>query len=317
MSGAVSLETDFRSVHSLRGASSSDISYVSHKKFLKSGAVSKAGLLLLEEGLELPGRSFIAVKNVQQVLILLLESLYPPVHHLSEVTSIQEKSSVTVHPDAVIYPGATISSNVSIAKDSVIYPGVFIGKGCKIGEGCTLHPNVVLYHECEVGNHVIIHAGSVIGSDGFGYLPQADGSRVKIPQVGNVVIEDDVEIGSNSSIDRAALDTTLIKRGTKIDNLVQVAHNVTVGEDNVLCSQVGISGSCTLGSSVILAGQVGLADHVEICNQVMIGAKSGVPSSVKTSGIYSGIPIMEQRLWRRAMGALKKLPEFMKHKANH
>ncbi len=307
---------EFLSVRSLSAAGPSDIAYISHKKFLGQLLRSQAGLFLVEEGIAVPsGITCISVRNVQQAVIVLLKALYPAVDARTEAGELPFSSSADIHPEAVLYPGVSVCGGVSVGKGSVLYPGVFVGRGCRIGEGCILYPNVVLYHECFLGDNVIIHAGSVIGSDGFGYLPQGDGSRVKIPQVGDVIIEDDVEVGSNVSIDRAALDSTIIKRGTKIDNLVQIAHNVTVGEDNVLCSQVGISGSCTLGSSVILAGQVGLADHVEICDKVMIGAKSGVSSSVRKAGVYSGIPIMEQRLWLRAMAALKKLPEFMKRKS--
>ncbi|HYS44524.1 MAG TPA: UDP-3-O-(3-hydroxymyristoyl)glucosamine N-acyltransferase, partial [Geobacteraceae bacterium] len=173
------------------------------------------------------------------------------------------------------------------------------------------HANVAVRERCRIGNRVTIHAGTVIGGDGFGYAP--DGAEwYKIPQVGIVVIEDDVEIGANTAVDRAALEVTLIRRGTKIDNLVQVAHNCVIGENCMIMSQVGIAGSSKLGDHVILTGQVGLAGHMEIGANTMVGAKSGVSGSLPANGMFSGIPAIPHREWLRAMGTIPKLPDMRK-----
>ncbi|HEX9023719.1 MAG TPA: UDP-3-O-(3-hydroxymyristoyl)glucosamine N-acyltransferase, partial [Geobacteraceae bacterium] len=183
--------------------------------------------------------------------------------------------------------------------------------GVEVGDDVTLHANVVVRERCRIGNRVIVHSGAVIGSDGFGYAPDGKG-WYKIPQIGIVIIEDDVEIGANAAIDRAALEVTLIKRGTKIDNLVQIAHNCVIGENCMIVSQVGISGSAKLGEHVTLAGQVGVAGHLEIGANTMVGAKSGVPGNLPANGMFSGIPTIPHREWLRSMGTVPKLPEIRK-----
>ena len=206
--------------------------------------------------------------------------------------------------------GVCIGENVSIGNDVVLYPNVVIGNDCKIDDYCTLHPNVTLYRNTEMGRHVIVHAGTVIGADGFGYTLDEKGCHYKINQFGRVVIEDFVEIGANSCIDRAAMDTTLIKAGTKIDNLVQVAHNCTVGNHSILVAQVGLAGSCRLGHHVVLAGQVGLADHVTLGNQVTVTAKSGTFRDLENNAVVSGWPAVPTGTWKRYVATLPKLPDL-------
>jgi UDP-3-O-[3-hydroxymyristoyl] glucosamine N-acyltransferase len=193
----------------------------------------------------------------------------------------------------------------------VLYPGVYVGPGAKIGRDCVLHPNVVVYDRCIIGDRVIIHAGTVIGADGFGYAAH-QGTHHKIPQVGIVKIEDDVEIGANTTIDRAALGVTLIGKGTKIDNLVMIAHNVQTGPHCLIVAQAGIAGSTTLGHHVVLGGQVGVAGHVEIGDGAMAGAQCGITNSVEPGQVVLGSPHMPLKDARRMFILCQTLPDTMK-----
>ncbi|MDY6954065.1 MAG: UDP-3-O-(3-hydroxymyristoyl)glucosamine N-acyltransferase, partial [Thermodesulfobacteriota bacterium] len=228
-----------------------------------------------------------------------------------------------------ISPRATVGRNFRCGKNISAYPGVFIGDDVTVGNGVTLEPGVVLGHgvrlgddvlvranvsildRCQVGNRVLIHAGSVIGSDGFGFASDGD-KYYKIPQVGIVRIDDDVEIGACNTIDRATFGQTWIKRGVKTDNLVHIAHNVVVGEDTVLVAQVGISGSVTIGDHSILAGQAGVAQHVTIGSRVTVGGQSGISKSIPDGQIVSGSPGMAHRVWLKASTILPKLPDMKK-----
>jgi UDP-3-O-[3-hydroxymyristoyl] glucosamine N-acyltransferase len=210
-----------------------------------------------------------------------------------------------------IYPLVYIAANVTIGDRVTVYPHTCIGEGVTIDDDTTVYPNVTIREGCRIGKRVIIHAGTVIGSDGFGFAP--DGNRYhKIPQVGTVQIDDDVEIGANNSIDRGAIGKTWIKRGVKTDNLVHIAHNVVVGEDTILIAQVGISGSTTLGNHVILAGQVGVVGHVEIGDNTMVGAKTGVSGNVPANTIVSGYPHMDHKQWLKSSRCYPLLPQIRK-----
>jgi UDP-3-O-[3-hydroxymyristoyl] glucosamine N-acyltransferase len=213
--------------------------------------------------------------------------------------------------DITVHPGAAVASGVVVGDRVTLHPGVVLYPGVTVGDDVTLHANVTIRESCRIGNRVIIHASTVIGSDGLGYAPDGH-SWYKIPQIGIVIIEDDVEIGSNSSVDRAALGATRIGRGTKIDNLVQIAHNCVLGENCMLCSQVGISGSTQVGNHVIMGGQVGVAGHVRIGDNVVIGAKSGVPGNIEANQMVTGIPAIAHREWLKASNIIPKLPEFRK-----
>ncbi|MFC2158887.1 UDP-3-O-(3-hydroxymyristoyl)glucosamine N-acyltransferase, partial [Acidobacteriota bacterium] len=194
----------------------------------------------------------------------------------------------------------------------VIFPLAAIYPGAKIGGKSVIHSHVAVRENIQVGENVIIHNGAMIGSDGFGYLQDKEGRHIKIPQTGTVIIEDDVEIGANSCIDRAALESTIIKRGTKIDNLVQIAHNVEVGEDTILASQTGIAGSTKIGKKVITAGQVGIADHLTIGDQVIAAAKTGVTKSLPDKAFVSGSPHLNIQEWRKAWASIPKLFELIR-----
>jgi UDP-3-O-[3-hydroxymyristoyl] glucosamine N-acyltransferase len=219
---------------------------------------------------------------------------------------------VEIGPEVSIHPFVYVGDRSRIGSRVVLYPGVYIGEEVEIGEGTILYPNVVVMDHCRIGRRVIIHGGTVIGSDGFGFVPDKSG-YVKIPQVGIVEIEDDVEIGANCAIDRAAMGKTLIQKGVKTDNLVQIAHNVVIGENTVLVAQVGIAGSTEIGRWVALGGQVGVVGHITIGDQARVGAQSGVGSDVKAGEILSGSPAFPHREWLKAQVVFPRLPEIKKN----
>ena len=210
-----------------------------------------------------------------------------------------------------IYVGAFtyISNNASIGNNCKIFPQCYIGDNVKIGSNCIIYPGVKIYHNCVIGNNVIIHAGTVIGSDGFGFAPQ-NGEYVKIAQIGNVVVEDNVEIGANTTIDRATLGSTIIKRGAKLDNLIQVAHNVEIGESTVMAAQVGVAGSTKVGKHCMIGGQVGFAGHITIGDNVNIGAQSGIPNNVDSKSNLLGYPAIPAKEFARQVVMMKRLPEI-------
>jgi UDP-3-O-[3-hydroxymyristoyl] glucosamine N-acyltransferase len=201
----------------------------------------------------------------------------------------------------------------SIGKGSKIFPHVYIGENVSLGDNCIIYPGVRIYQGCKIGNNCTIHANAVIGSDGFGFAPTADGSYKKIPQIGHVVIEDDVEIGANTVVDRATLDTTVIRKGVKIDNLVQIAHNVEVGENTVIAAQTGIAGSAKIGKNCMFAGQVGIVGHITIADNTTTGAQAGINSTVKKPGTtIIGSPAIHYRDYFKAYTLFRHLPEFKK-----
>jgi UDP-3-O-[3-hydroxymyristoyl] glucosamine N-acyltransferase len=216
--------------------------------------------------------------------------------------------SAQVHPTANIGAHVYIGERVLIGHGSNVLPGACIGADTKIGSNSVIHPNAVVYDNVEIGNNVVIGAGSVIGFDGFGYVPIGDGSYKKIPQVGNVVIEDNVEIGANCTIDRATVAETRIKRGVKMDNLIQIAHNVEIGENSVIAAQTGVSGSSKIGKQNIFGGQVGITGHIHTADHVIVGAQSGVSKTLTKSGTYFGYPAREYREALKVEGAMRSIP---------
>ena len=228
-----------------------------------------------------------------------------------------------IHPTAVVAESATVTESATVGARAVIEDGAFVGSGtsigaacvlgqdCRIGEGCALFPGVLVYPGVELGDRVIVHAGAVLGADGFGYAHSPMG-HTKIPQVGTLVIEDDVEIGANSCVDRGALGKTHIGRGTKIDNLVQIGHNCHVGAHSILCGQVGLGGSTTIGEGVMIGGQAGVAGHMSVGDGAMLAAASGVTNDVAAGQQVAGYPHLEVATWRRAMAALRSLPELVR-----
>ena len=220
--------------------------------------------------------------------------------------------SAEVGNDLYIGAFAYISENSKIGDKSKIYPHVFIGENVTIGKNVTLFSGVKIYEGCKVGDNSIIHAGAVIGADGFGFAPQADGSYHKIPQIGNVVVENDVEIGANTTIDRAVMGSTFIRQGVKLDNLIQIAHNVEIGKHTVMASQVGISGSTKIGENCVFGGQVGLAGHLKIGDNVKFGAQSGIMSNTKDGEEIIGSPAIPIREFYKSSVIFRKLPDMYK-----
>lgn len=220
-------------------------------------------------------------------------------------------ATAQVDPTAHIGPHCTVGERVRIGAHSVLQANNFVGDDAVLGDGTNLFPNVTIYARSQIGKRVRIHAGTVIGSDGFGYVFDS-GFHRKVPQIGNILIGDDVEIGANVTVDRGALGSTIIGKGTKIDNLVHIAHNVEIGEHSILCGQVGIAGSAKLGNYVVLAGQVGIAGHLKIGNQVTIGSKSGVMHSIPDGQMWLGIPAQPDKQAKRIVIAIQRLPDLLK-----
>ncbi|MFO1023423.1 MAG: UDP-3-O-(3-hydroxymyristoyl)glucosamine N-acyltransferase, partial [Planctomycetales bacterium] len=221
----------------------------------------------------------------------------------------------TIHPSATfgvnchVFPGAYIAANVSLGRDCVVHPGAVISENCRIGDGCRIHPNAVLYPNVILGSRVILHANAVLGADGFGYRFR-NGAFQKIPQLGWVVVEDDVEIGAAATIDRGMIGPTVIGQGTKIDNLVMIGHNCEIGKHNAFASQVGFAGSVTTGDYVRCAGQVGVADHVHLGTGCSLGAKAGIHKDMEGGKAYLGIPAVEEREQIKLVMSMKKIPEL-------
>lgn len=235
--------------------------------------------------------SYIEVKDPHNALNLLLKKFFQPNFGMKGIDpTAQIDSTAIISSSAIIGKNVVISAGSKIGENSVIHHNSVIMENVTIGDNCLIYPNVTIRENCRLGNNIIIHSNTCIGSDGFGFIPNAKGEYEKIPQIGNVVIEDNVEIGSNVSVDRAALGSTIIKKGTKIDNLVQIAHNVVIGENSIIISQSGIAGSTKIGKNCILAGQVGVVGHIEIADNVTITAQSGVSKSIEKAGKYRGSP---------------------------
>jgi UDP-3-O-[3-hydroxymyristoyl] glucosamine N-acyltransferase len=303
-------ETIITGLSNLESAESGDLAFLASERFLKAAQSSRAGAVIAAK----------PVPDVQYPMLLVDHPAYAftrvaqhffvaPYRARGVAADLARGDEVSIGADASIWPRVTLGDRVSIGARVTLFPGVFVGDDSVIGDDSLLYPNVVVREGCTLGARVIVHSGTVIGSDGFGYV-QHGGRHHKIPQLGGVVIEDDVELGANVTVDRATFGQTRIKQGTKIDNLVQVAHNVTVGEHNILVAQVGIAGSTTLGQYVMVGGQAGLADHLQIGDHVMIAAKSGVTRNLEGNQVVSGAPVMPHATFLKAQAVIPQLPEL-------
>ncbi len=302
-------DLEIRGASGLVDAEEGHVSFVADKKSLPQALESRASSFIVGEFFSELDAPQIIVKKPIYSFAKLLGHFYTParpnagIHKLAVV-----EDGAVVSEEACVEAFARVSEGASIGARTVLHSGVFVGKGAGIGEDCIIYPNVVIREGVSIGNRVIIHPGAVIGSDGFSFVLH-EGRHHKIPQVGGVVIGDDVEIGACTTIDRATTGNTVIGNGTKIDNLVQIAHNVKIGEHSILVSQVGVAGSCNIGNYVVMGGQVGLADHLNIEDGVMLAARSGVMKNLK-KGIYAGSPAIPRREYMRAVSFLYRLPEL-------
>jgi UDP-3-O-[3-hydroxymyristoyl] glucosamine N-acyltransferase len=303
--------TRIEGIASLGEARSGELSFVTGSRYRDQALASRASALIVPpsfDDLEVPrlvhANPYLLFARIAQLFHQppRLNMGIHPTAFVSDGADLAEE--VRIGPLAYVGPGARIGARTSV------FGGAYIGTDAEIGEDCTVYPGVLILDGCRLGNRVIIHGGTVIGSDGFGYVQDEAGRSIKIPQMGYVRIDDDVEIGSNCSIDRATFDFTWIQQGVKIDNLVQIAHNVIVGEHSILVAQVGISGSTRLGRHVILAGQVGLADHIEIGDGTRVAAKSGVAHSIRAGQDMIGLPAVPRKQWFKTFAHVQKLSHY-------
>ncbi len=287
------------------------LTYIASNKLIPRLRASSAAAVIVKEPIYELDIPQIAAENPLLAFARALEVFYVQPHMPEGVMSgAVVADSVRLGRDVTVYPRSFIAEGVTAGDRTVVYPGVFIGKGSSIGKDCIIHPNVTIREGVTIGSRVIIHSGTVIGSDGFGYV-FSDGRHYKIPQVGGVIVEDHVEIGASVTIDRATTGNTRIGEGTKIDNLVQIGHNVSIGKHCIIVAQVGIGGSTEIGNYVTLAGQVGVSDHSQIEDECVVGAMSGVVGRLH-KGVYSGIPVMPHFRWLRARALYERLPELQK-----
>lgn len=291
------------------------ISFLSNPKYTHYLYNTKSSIVIVNEDLELE-------KDVDATLIR-VKNAYESIAKLLQIYEASKPKKTGIAPQAYIAPSAKLGNNCYVGPFAYVGEGADIGDGCqiyphavigdnvKVGTNCIFYPNTTIYQGCKIGNNVTIHAGSVIGADGFGFAPGADGYD-KIPQIGIVVIEDNVEIGANTCVDRSTMGATVIHKGVKLDNLVQVAHNVEIGENTVMSAQVGIAGSTKVGSWCMFGGQVGLAGHITIGDKTFLGAQSGVPGSLKGGEELIGTPPMNPRAYFKSQAIFRRLPDMYK-----
>jgi len=297
----------------IQTATGCEISFVANERYAKYLQTTHAAAVVLDLKTKCSHLPVLRHPNPYLAFAYVIDLLYPEAPLLQpgiDPAAVVEKDSA-VDSTAAIGPLCHLRSGASVRKGSQLVSSVFLGCNASVGENCLLYPGVRIMDDCRIGNNVIIHSSTVIGSDGFGFAESERGLK-KIKQIGWVEIDDDVEIGSNTSIDRGALGPTKIGRGTKIDNLVQIAHNVEIGENCIIVSQVGISGSTKIGNGVVLAGQVGVVGHVEIGDGVRVGAQSGVPRSIPAGKTVFGYPARDIMETKRIEAALTRLPELLK-----
>jgi UDP-3-O-[3-hydroxymyristoyl] glucosamine N-acyltransferase len=307
-------DADITGVGPVESAQPGQITFIANIKYAAMARTTRASALIVDDKFAAPeDKPCLRTKNPHLAYARAMELFYRPPEY--------ERG---IHPTAVVHPTAKLGPKASIGAHVVIEAGVAIGENCtllphtviyrgvRIGNNFFAHSHVAVRENCEIGNNVLLHNGVVVGSDGFGFAKDDQGRWYKIPQTGKVVIEDDVEIQANSCIDRASLGETRIGRGTKMDNLVQVGHNCTIGENGLLCAQVGLAGSTELGKNVILAGQAGVAGHCKLGDGVVVTAQSGTHGDIEAGAIVSGSPAFDNRQWLRSTAIFSKLPELAK-----
>ncbi|MBM7117549.1 UDP-3-O-(3-hydroxymyristoyl)glucosamine N-acyltransferase [Archangium primigenium] len=305
-------------LNGLAEAGPGELSFYGNTRYRKQYDASRASAVLV--GRDVAPREGVALVRVANphLAFAQVSRLFHPVATFAAGVSpgAHVHAEASVHPDATVMAGATVDKGARVGARTVLFPGVYVGESAEVGTDCLLYPNVTVREHCVVGARVILHASCVVGADGFGFAFNPEGPRgpehYKVPQAGLVRIEDDVEVGACTTIDRATLGETVIGRGTKIDNLVQIAHNVKVGPLSLICAQAGVSGSSELGTGVVLAGQVGVVGHIRVGDMAKVGAQSGVAHDVEDGQTVSGTPAMPHKEWLRASAALGQLGDLLK-----
>ena len=301
-------------VSSIEDGKAGGLAYLSNPKYEQYLYTTQCSIVLVDKSFEPKqdvAATLIKVDNVGACvhqLLQMYQAMKPQKSGISSRASISEKA--TVGENCYIGDFAVNEAGDVVGNGAQIYPHCYVGDNVKVGEGTTLYPRVTIYEGCAVGSRCIIHAGAVIGADGFGFAPNAAGGFDKIPQLGNVIIEDDVEIGANTCIDRAKTDSTIIRRGVKLDNLIQIGHNVQIGENTVSSAQTGIAGTSKVGKNCFLAGQVGIADHITVGNFVKIGSQSGIDRDVPDGEVRFGSPALKGMGYYRSFAVFKELPDM-------
>lgn len=307
-------------VHSfgkIEEASEGQLSFLANPKYEEFLYTTKASIIIINDGFDLRENipaTLIRVPDAYSAFATLLGKYQELMQQ--QLSGIQEPAYIakTARYGTNVFIGAFayLGEHVKVGNNTKIYPNAYIGDNVVLGDNTVIHPGVRIYHDCIVGNHVTIHAGTVIGSDGFGFAPQADGSFKKVPQIGNVVIEDHVEVGANATIDRATIGSTLIKSGAKLDNLIQIAHNVEVGNSTVIAAQAGVSGSTKIGNGVMIGGQAGIVGHIQLGDGSRVNAQSGVSKSLEPGKAVTGSPAYDYTAALRSQAVTRKLPELEK-----
>jgi len=306
-------EIEIHRVAAIEDAGPGDLTFFTNPKYVRALRTTGASAVILSEKAEAAPCAMLRVSHpylaFARAVELFADRNRPPagIHRLADVAP-----TAIIAPDAVIGPFVVVGDHARVGARTLVYPHVTIGPGAQIGEDCVIHARVSIRERAQIGNRVVLQDGAVIGSDGFGFATKPDGSHHKIPQIGAVVIEDDVEIGANAAIDRPAVGETRVGAGSKIDNLVQVAHGVTIGRNVLLAAQVGIAGSTTIEDSVTLAGQVGVSGHITIGKGTIATAQTGIPNSVEPGSFLSGYPAITNRDWLKSSAVFRKLPELRK-----
>jgi UDP-3-O-[3-hydroxymyristoyl] glucosamine N-acyltransferase len=303
-------KTPITGINSLDHAVPGEISFYYDRRYKVSLIKTRASALVVSKVSDLFSGPQIVVQNPSLAHARLAALFSPPEPVFSGISpeAILDDTAV-IGSNVSIYPLVYVGRDTMIGDDATLFPGVFIGDRVKIGKRTVIHPNVSILHDCIIGEAVIIHAGTVIGSDGFGFVRHGTG-HVKVPQIGIVQIDDGVEIGANNTIDRATMGKTWIKASVKTDNMVHVGHNVIIGENSIIVAQTALAGSVHVGKDVIIGGQVAISDHVKIENGVMIGSQSGVPKSIEKGQVVSGTPAMPHKLWLKTSRLIKRLPQL-------
>lgn len=308
-------ERMFNSVSKIDQSIPGSLAFLANPKYEHHLYSTTAGVILINKQIEINQPIDATIIQVDDAYSSFCEVLNVYFNTYSHKTGIEAgayvHASAQLGKDVYIGSGAYVSANVKIGDNVKIYPNSFVGENCKIGNGTVFYAGVKVYHDSVIGQDCIVHAGVVIGSDGFGHAPQKDGTYIKIPQIGNVIIEDKVEIGANSAIDRATLGSTIIKSGVKLDNFIQVAHNVEIGENTVIAAHTGISGSVKLGKNCIIGGQVGFVGHITVADKTQIGAQSGISKDISDVGMqWIGSPIMPLREAFKTQVIYRNLPKL-------